>query len=47
MGKYDLAGALAAGVPESEIVDFLSKEKNYNAQAARAPAKSYFPISIP
>ena len=35
MGKYDLAGALAAGVPESEIVDFLSKEKNYNAQAAR------------
>ena len=33
--RFDLTGALQAGVPLSEIADFLAETKRYNVQAAR------------
>ena len=35
MKDYDLAGALAAGIPESEIVDHLAAKRNYDLKGAR------------
>ena len=36
MASFDLQGAMNAGVPLSEIADFLASKKKYNVEAARA-----------